>query len=394
MREGVFDLCLIDLGSAETLETDTSTSLTSAVGVLRGATADYAPPEMLTRDLPHLARLRRSPKIDVYAAGSILYELMSGRLPFDLASDGFSIYRIKADTKPPRPRGIHATEPNLEHALSQEPEVAAEVAVALLDLASKPSPEDIRQCLMLVDDQLADLVLDCLEANQDRRPTADALRSALATFCSCHPENLRRALAGEQLLPCTADAAWYAGVSPLAMRRMIRSVGTGVSWGIWLVVVVATAVLVQGARASFGSLELSLGAPVVGLCLALPAVLALAARGGDTGTRRGFLRGTFVLVLSSLALAALTSSLSFDAATRTRALLSAIFASCSAGWCPLVLDYATTVVPGLIREARRALPPADPALVASTTSPLASPPEGQDATQDVSYEVPEDVSTD
>ena len=34
----------------------------------------------------------------------------------------------------------------------------------------------------------------------------------------------------------------------------------------------------------------------------------------------------------------------------------AVFAACAAGWCPLVLDYAMTVVPALIAEARRALP--------------------------------------
>lgn len=35
---------------------------------------------------------------------------------------------------------------------------------------------------------------------------------------------------------------------------------------------------------------------------------------------------------------------------------AAVFASCAAAWCPMVLDFATTVVPALVAEARRKLP--------------------------------------
>ena len=58
--EGVFDLYLIDFGSSAESE-PRSTSFTSENAVFRGATADFAPPEMLSDDIPGLAELRKSP---------------------------------------------------------------------------------------------------------------------------------------------------------------------------------------------------------------------------------------------------------------------------------------------------------------------------------------------
>lgn len=86
LAEGTFDLCLIDFGSSLALEpasavagTGGKASFTERYATLRRATVAYAPPEMLTDDIPDLRALRMSPAIDVYAAASTVYELIAGR---------------------------------------------------------------------------------------------------------------------------------------------------------------------------------------------------------------------------------------------------------------------------------------------------------------------------
>lgn len=92
LAEGTFDLCLIDFGSSLALEpasavagTGGKASFTERYATLRRATVAYAPPEMLTDDIPDLRALRMSPAIDVYAAASTVYELIAGVAPYEAA---------------------------------------------------------------------------------------------------------------------------------------------------------------------------------------------------------------------------------------------------------------------------------------------------------------------
>lgn len=97
-----FDPCLIDMGSATMALGDAT--ITRRADIWRFATPAYAAPEMLTQDIEGIAALRRSPAIDVYALSSILYQLYSGRKPFDFESTDAaatgSFYLVKTKTKP------------------------------------------------------------------------------------------------------------------------------------------------------------------------------------------------------------------------------------------------------------------------------------------------------
>lgn len=103
LSTGAYDLCLVDLGSA-TLDLSglADPSFTQDSDVWRMGTPAYAPPEMLSSDVALPEGYRHSPKIDVYALCSMLYELYAGEPPFGrLWDDGsLSPYRVKTEGRP------------------------------------------------------------------------------------------------------------------------------------------------------------------------------------------------------------------------------------------------------------------------------------------------------
>ena len=105
--DGSFNVCLVDMGSAVSIS-PTDGSFTMLADVWRNATPDYAPPEMLTRDVPGIDALRHSSAIDVYALCSVLYELYAGDPPFCVSQHPeTSPYRLKIDSSP---APLHARE--------------------------------------------------------------------------------------------------------------------------------------------------------------------------------------------------------------------------------------------------------------------------------------------
>lgn len=115
VASGRFDVVLIDFGSSTTPRPQDG-SLTQQAGIWRNGTPEYAPPEMLTNDIAAVEGLRSAATIDVYALCSVLYELYSGRTPFELARrGGLSFYRAKtelplADLEPRHPEDAALTD--------------------------------------------------------------------------------------------------------------------------------------------------------------------------------------------------------------------------------------------------------------------------------------------
>ena len=95
-----FDICLVDLGSASYIETD-SPFTTTQNGIWRYGTIEYAPPEMLTRDVEGIEELRHSETIDTYALCSIVHLLLTLETPYQLASRiNDSPYLVKMKEEP------------------------------------------------------------------------------------------------------------------------------------------------------------------------------------------------------------------------------------------------------------------------------------------------------
>lgn len=204
VEEGAFQLVLVDFGSAVPLES-ADPSLTARWGAPLGATADFAAPEMLTDDVLGAVARRRSPAVDVYAAASVLYQLMEGHSPYDLSfagrsqREGRSAYRIKTEFSAETPAGAHGSAADVRAVLASEPEVAVAVGRAAAELDGAPAPHRVRAALSAVDDQLAEVLMACLVPEQSRRPQAREVREALALFCSQYADNVARSLRGEPL---------------------------------------------------------------------------------------------------------------------------------------------------------------------------------------------------
>lgn len=143
----VFDLRLVDMGSA-TYRIGTAPSSTIKHGIWRFGTAEYAAPEMLTRDIEGIEAKRYSETIDTYALCSILYLLLTGEPPFSLFKRvNSSPYLVKTKEEPKK-------------------------------LAVAPG------C-----DALLQLAIDGITAQQERRHSLRSLYQALSAWNKSHKED-------------------------------------------------------------------------------------------------------------------------------------------------------------------------------------------------------------
>lgn len=338
VEEGFFDVCLIDFGSS-TPEEMRGSSFTRVSSLTRKATADFAPPEMLTEDIAGIDALRKSPKIDVYATASVIYRLACGRAPFDLEAEAaqsaaesgdatdsrgekgsgknaeatkraFSPYRVKTEAAPARPVFAHAAAADIAAVVLCEPEVDKALRRACSNAAQAPSVDEVRDVLAFVDDQLASVLLACLSADQGKRPTAHEAFNAFSAFCGHYLENVVLSFQGEPLIPCTFDGSGAESMRDVfAARLAVRIAAWAASVAVLVVVAVSAAYSADGMEASLllpgmqwqGALEpwmvvLALAAPV-----ALGAIFrgpSLHSRAGSFGRvsvlrRRAWLRASF-----------------------------------------------------------------------------------------------------
>ena len=165
VSSGYFDICLIDMGSAKLVKPDFS--FTVDVNAFRGATPAYAAPEMLERFKADPGA-RDNPAVDIYALGSILYELYCGRAPFEAEL---------------RRSGDHA---RLKRTVQPQPLAPA-------------TPRE---------QGLANAIMACLAVSQDARPSANELAARLEPFARTGAPRKRQPAAehGGEIISANATA--------------------------------------------------------------------------------------------------------------------------------------------------------------------------------------------
>ena len=368
--EGTFDLYLVDFGSSADAFAR-GTSFTSENAVFRGATADFAPPEMLSDDIAGLDELRKSSAIDVYAAASVVYQLASGHVPYDLhaetKADGAprSPYRVKMASSPAPAVMAHEDADALVDVLAREPEVAVAVQQAQDKLPSPASVAEAADALTFVDRMFSEVLADCLSREQKDRPAAAAVREALSSFSVHYAENVERSLSGRPLVPCVPGGL-IGGFpdAPNGALDLVRALAKGVGALVLLAVVVSVGVLVNGAVASFAAAGVQWEGAVPGAAacaLLLPLLAGAAARARGVHTLAGFLRATAGIAVAGVVEYKLLACTQFSLAQMGDGLAAALAAAMAASWFVVVADYALSVALPAVKR-RRALPDGGPVL--------------------------------
>lgn len=340
LAEGQFDLCLIDFGSsAELGETSVpSGGFTERSATMRRATPAYAPPEMLSDDLPRISDLRHSSAIDVYAAASVVYELAAGRPPF-AGIEGQSPYRIKADNACPPLVCCHEAADDLPAVLTREPEVALSCAEVAQQLSLAPDAPELAEALAFADAQLGSIIAACLVADQKLRPSSSAVKRALSAFCETYGANIGHSLRREPLEACSVIEERVLG-----RRALVRS-GQALVSVVWLGAIAFCAYANTGAWVAVGwgsvvAWSGNLASAGIALLLAVPFAVALVARGRWASTNASLKRAGVALAVCEAALLALVASTAFAQVGVLRGVVATIALTAAAAWTWLVLGWA------------------------------------------------------
>lgn len=341
---GSFDLKLVDFGSA--VLPSRSSSLTQRYGAPRGATPDFAPPEMLTEDVANVSAMRKNPAVDVYAAASVLYLLLGGCTPFDLGEiegEGRSYYLRKTEQLPRSLKGAHAASGRIDATLEREPQTATLVQEAMKKTGRQPSDKKLVSALSAVDGQLNEVVFACLDPIQEYRPLASEVQDSLAHFVDSYGRNVENALDEQPLSSCT-DSAFERRARAANAKRLRRwSIGVGAGAVVLLLVTsLVTAVLVDASKVivSFGPIHWSgpLNGWAIGALLWLPALCGCTARLATRNRPSSFAWTGGGVVLGTLAVLAFTLSTSFAAAAPFWLIIGALAVAAALSWFALSFD--------------------------------------------------------
>ena len=300
INEGVFDLRMLDFGSSQFSEA--YSSITESCEFDRGATPDFAAPEMLDDDIAGASSMRQNSAVDVYAAASVIFTLLCGSPPYDLAQvdcdESFvSPRNRKLHEKPKKMQTVHMASEDIALVLAREPEVAVAVGHALSGLSGEASKESIRDSLILIDSQLEGIIYPCLNPKQSMRPSADQTFETLSGFISNYAFNVESALKGEPLEFLSSSPHFHGRIRWTSHRKkVIRNIGKSIMAAIWLAAVIATGVLVANQATWIESVGVEssswLSFFAISGSLALPACVGLLARWDQNGGLKEFIRGS------------------------------------------------------------------------------------------------------
>lgn len=370
LQTGEFDLCLIDFGSSSSIA-EMGASFTVDHSLLRKATPEYAPPEMLTNDLPDLDARRKSPRIDVYALGSVLYELVAGHTPYRLSEQRVvqSYYRYKLEHAIPYAASIH--EQLNGQAPIWEPEVRQAYQTCMEEDGAQFSAQRFLESIAVVDAQLNAILQKCLVDDQDARPDAVDVQDMLATFYAQYVNNITRRYRGDELLPFSdgktgrrqhqvmapaplpstvlrpaspqTPAPVYVVQTTVDRTPATGSCGAFLALGLVLSLLVAgvAGFLLQGTLFSLTSFGLHMVGSVSGVAIAAltaaPVLGALLMRIVSFSPSGKFLSGCVTLALLDAAVIAVACIVAWDSA----------FATCALGLA-LILESAIMMIAFLV----------------------------------------------